>query len=124
MPHMSDMSRFPAMSGRGNVTTWLSQVDIGAAGAPTPAASSDPGFTWTRTGAGVYDVVFPQCTRGLAAPVIQKTAAATVFTAVLTARDMRAGTCTVRFNNAAGAATDPANGDVVGLIILGAGSTA
>lgn len=119
--HIADQHRTPAFGGRGNMTTLISVVDIGAAGAPTVNSNqSDPEIGWTRTGAGVYDVTFPPCPRGIFDPKIVRTAAPTVFTVHVTARNMPAGTATVRFNNAAGAATDPANGDIVGAVLHGA----
>lgn len=117
---LADQSYQPSQGGRGVPITWRSVVNVGAAGAPTPDSdASDPGFTWARTGAGVYNVTFPACPRGDIIPKIVRSAASTVFTAVVTALDVRAGTATIRFNNAAGAATDPANGDIIGCQLEG-----
>lgn len=113
--------RVPSFGGRGQMTDWLSVVDVGAVGAPTVnSAQSDAGFTWTRTGAGVYNITFPGCPRGIIDPKIIRSAAPTVFTCHVTARDMGAGTATIRYNNAAGAATDPASGDIIGCVLKGA----
>jgi hypothetical protein len=118
MPTIQDLHRTPAFGGRGNMTDWLSVVDVGAAGAATPDGSkSDPGFTWTNAGAGLFTVTFPPSARGVLVPLIVRSAAPTVFTAHVTALDITAGTATVRYNNAAGAATNPANGDIIGCII-------
>lgn len=115
MPNLADQSYYPASGGRGQPISWRSVVDVGGSGAPTiNSDASDPGFTWTRTGAGVYNITFPACPRGDIIPKIIKTAAPTVFTAHVTALSVTAGTATIRFNNAAGAATDPASGDIIG----------
>jgi hypothetical protein len=122
MPALNDQSRTRAMGGRGEPTLWMSIANIAGGGAPTvDSDQSDPGTTWARTGAGVYNVTFPPALRGKVHPEILKTAAPTVFTAHVTALSVTAGTATIRFNNAAGAATDPASGDIVGFTFTGAG---
>lgn len=121
MTALADQNSFPQKAGRGMMTDWLSIVNVGASGAPTPDTNkSDPGFTWARASAGVYNITFPPCPRGVIKPLIVKTATPTVFTAHVTAFSDTAGTATIRYNNAAGAATDPANGDIIGCVLKGA----
>jgi hypothetical protein len=119
---LADESRVPKWGGRGMMTDWLCRAAIGAAGVATvDSEHSDPKTTLARTGAGVYNATFPGAARGFVDPKIIRSAASTVFTAVVTALDIAAGTATIRFNNAAGAATDPANGDIVGYVVVGGG---
>ena len=97
-------------------------INIGATGAPTLATDADPGFTIARNSAGNYSLTFPPYPAGGGARLvatIQQSAAGTVVTAAPTALDMAAGTATLITRNAAGAATDPANGDKLNVEVRG-----
>lgn len=96
------------------LTKQWARVTIGGSGVATVAASSS-GFTCVRASAGVYTVGFRAGLDGLVPDVSIKSAAPTIFGWQWTAFDATAGTGTLRFNNAAGAATDPASGDVLGI---------
>lgn len=99
---------------------WLTlgffETSIGGTGAVgTTVTGSMEGVALTRTGAGTYTVVYPAALVGAIIPYVAKSAAPTVFEVSVTARSLTAGTATIVFANAAGTATDPASGDVVGL---------
>lgn len=119
---ISECDRRPAKGGRGEVTKWICHVDVGASGAPTvSAAKSDPDWTWTRASAGLYDITFPPGVRGHVKPLLLKSATPTVFFGVCLAQDVTAGTAQIRYCNIAGAATDPASGDIIGAELVAAG---
>jgi hypothetical protein len=88
------------------------RITIGAVGVVASTANL-PDIAIARTGAGTYSVVF-----AIPAPDWEfypgiKSAAGTIATAGLTAESPTLGTATLVTRNAAGAATDPANGDVI-----------
>lgn len=94
------------------------ELNIGAAGAPGSQIFGPPGVTFTRTGAGTYTLVYPAALGCAVIPYVAVSAAGTVIDGGLTAKSAPNGTATVVFRNAAGAATDPANGDIVGLLFF------
>lgn len=94
------------------------ELNIGATGAVGSQIFGPPGVTFTRTGAGTYTLVYPAALGLTLLPYVAVSAAGTVIDGGLTAKSSTAGTATIVFRNAAGAATDPANGDIVGLIFI------
>jgi len=94
------------------------ELNIGATGAVGSQIFGPPGVTFTRTGAGTYTLVFPAAPGVGLIPYVAISAAGTVIDGTITAKSSTAGTATVVFRNAAGAATDPASGDVVGLVMI------
>lgn len=113
------MDKKPAYNGRGMRVTACCHVNIGAVGAPTVDATKcdDPGMTISRVSAGLYNLVYPKSVDARI-DVELVSATPTVFGHVLTAKSATAGTAVLRINNAAGAATDPANGDAINLTYL------
>jgi hypothetical protein len=94
------------------------ELNIGATGAVGSQIFGPPGVTFTRTGAGTYTLVYPPALGLSLVPFVAVSAAGTVIDGTITAKNAPAGTATVVFRNAAGAATDPANGDIVGLLFF------
>jgi len=94
------------------------ELNIGATGAVGSQIFGPPGVTFTRTGTGTYTLVYPAA-RGVALiPYVAKSAVPTIFDIVVTAKSATAGTATIVTYNGSGAATDPANGDIIGLIFF------
>lgn len=94
---------------------------IGAAGAVDPTIAgyrASAGCTLTNTGAGTFTGVFPACPNVAPLPYVAVSAAGTVVDAVCTAYSATAGTIALTTKNAAGAATNPASGDIIGLILF------
>ena len=90
-------------------------VTYGASGAPTDAPDH-PSIGTTRNSAGNYALKFPPCADfDLDFCIISP--ALTVANVVMTALNPTAGTATIVVTNAAGAATDPANGDSIHLCL-------
>ena len=89
-------------------------VNIGATGAPTVAYKDAPCTSVTRTGTGAYTLTFPKGKYGIVA-VTLVSPAGTVRNAYLLTVGMSGatGVSTITTVNAAGAATDPASGDVM-----------
>lgn len=117
-----DLSAKPVFGTELNLTLITSSVAIGAAGAVDSTIAGyrvAPGVTLTRTGAGTYSVVYPACPNAVLLAFIELSAAGTVIDAGLTAKSQTAGTATLVTRNAAGAATDPASGDLIGFVIFG-----
>lgn len=93
------------------------RITIGAVGA-VASTSNLPDVTANRTGAGTYALVF-----AIPAPDWElgtgiKSAAGTIASAQFTAENATAGTATLVTRNAAGAATDPAVGDVLFIHVI------
>lgn len=113
-----DLATKPSVSTELNHIVTTASVAIGAAGAVDSTITGfrvPAGITVANTGAGTFSVVYPICPNVTIKPCIELSAAATVVTAILTAKSPTAGTATLRTNNAAGAATNPASGDLIGL---------
>lgn len=87
-------------------------LPIGATGAPGTIEGT-PGFTFTRTGAGTYTGTFPKAVSIYFAAPSVISAAGTVIDATFTALSAANGTFALTTRNAAGTATDPANGDIL-----------
>lgn len=122
MPNLRDTNVNPVRSTERELTQLTSSIAIGAAGAVDSTIAGyrvAPGVVVTNTGAGTFSVTFPACPNATIKPFVEVSAAATVITAILTAKNPGAGTATLRTNNAAGAATNPASGDLIGLVIFG-----
>jgi hypothetical protein len=94
------------------------ELNIGATGAVGSQVFGPPGVTFTRSSAGTYTLVYPAALGVALIPYIAVSAAGTVIDATVTAKSATAGTATIVTRNAAGAATDPANGDIVGLLFF------
>lgn len=94
------------------------EINIGATGAVGSQIFGPPGVTLTRNSAGNYSVVYPAALGVAIIPYVAKSAAPTVFEASVTAKSATAGTATIQFANAAGTATDPANGDIIGILFF------
>lgn len=105
------------------------RINIGGTGAVTSVVNM-PGIFAVRSSAGVYAITLCRDTTSAATAAATafgvpdwevyltlKSATPTVFTAQVTAEAATSGTMTIRTNNAAGAATDPASGDVIFLEI-------
>lgn len=107
-----------ALSGQDNLAIGALELNIGATGAVGSQIFGPPGVTFTRTGAGTYTLVYPASLGMALIPYVAVSAAGTVIDGTITAKSSTAGTATVVYRNAAGAATDPANGDVVGMLFF------
>lgn len=94
------------------------ELNIGATGAVGTQIFGPPGVTFTRTGAGTYTVVYPAALGIALIPYVAKSTAPTVFDASVTAKNGPAGTATVVFAAANGTATDPASGDIIGMLFF------
>lgn len=117
-----DLDGFPVLAAKQDVIILMAHIAIGASGAPT-VSNEDGTVTFTRTGAGTYTVVYPAFA-GAAFFFIQPRKTATILEVAATAIDTAAGTATVVTRDAAAAAADAANGDILQLIIIGKRSTA
>lgn len=110
-------------------TIMTASVAIGAAGAvdATITGSRVPAnLVVANTGAGTFSVAYPACPNCTIVPAIELSAAGTVQQAFLTAKAPTSGTATLTTRNAAGAATNPASGDLISIVIhfLPVGQTA
>lgn len=118
---LREISATPVFGNHNNLTISANLCGIGAAGAVDATNALHDlrsGVTVTLSGTGVYNIVYPACVKVRIVPFIQKSAAATITEAICTAVSATAGTATLRFSKA-GTATAPANGDVIGFVILG-----
>jgi hypothetical protein len=106
-----EQNPYPAQAGNPDVVIASAMLNIGAAGAVS-SVSGAPGVAAANAGAGLFSVTYPPSV-DVYIQVTVKSAAATVITGMVTARVPGSGTATVRTNNAAGAATNPASGDEV-----------
>ncbi len=113
-----DLMPCNALAVQDNLRIAVLELNIGATGAVGTQIFGPPGVTYTRSSAGVYTIVYPAALGMALIPYIAKSAAPTVFDAMITAKNQTAGTATVTYTNAAGAATDPANGDIIGMIFF------
>lgn len=105
------------------------RINIGGSGAVTSVANM-PGIFAVRASAGVYNITLcknvASATTAAATAIgvndweirpTLKSVTPTVFSVQVTAEAPKSGTMTIRTNNAAGAATDPASGDAIFLEI-------
>jgi hypothetical protein len=97
-------------------------ITIKAAGAVDTAGTgyrSPAGVTVANTGTGTFSVVFPACSSMVMIPFVAKSATPTIFDVIPTAINPTAGTASLQTCNAAGSATNPASGDVIGILFVG-----
>jgi hypothetical protein len=91
------------------------KIPIGGTGA-VGTLVKDSEIDVVRDSAGQYTLTYPKGQDCV--PVIATvSAAATIITCAPTAMDATAGTLTVVCRNAAGAATDPASGDILRIVL-------
>lgn len=107
-----------ALAVQDNLRIAALEINIGATGAVGSQIFGPPGVTLTRTGTGTYTLVYPAALGVALIPYIAKSAAPTVFDVSVTAKSATAGTATIVTANVAGTATDPANGDILGLLFF------
>ena len=112
-----DFDNVNLLTGNKNWIFGMVSLPIGATGAPGTTTGL-PGFTFTRSTNGTYTVVCPSGVDAVIFPFVRLSAALTVIDCVVTAQSATAGTFTVKSLNAAGAATDPASGDILGFFIM------
>jgi hypothetical protein len=114
---VGDYGRYPASTGKQSTVRRKARVDIGASGAATVNANSDPGFTCVKNTTGVYDVTFPKCPAAGNPTIrayVQLSAASTVSQANFIAVDFQAGTGQFKSAlNTAGTGVEPASGDII-----------
>ncbi len=116
---MGDLLSNALLAVQDNLRLSVTEINIGATGAVGTQVFGPPGVTFTRTGTGTYTVVYPAALGMSIIPFVAKSAAPTVFDCSVTAKSATAGTATIVFAAANGTATDPANGDIIGLILIG-----
>lgn len=122
MSNLGDSYTSPVRSQDRDVILSSASVAIGAVGAATVTGS--PGINVVRTGAGTYDLSYKASPAGRFFVFIAQSA--TVFSVKGTAfvpTDDTAGATFVTAN-AAGAATDPADGDILHILHVGLPSVA
>jgi hypothetical protein len=115
-----DMNVNPVRSTEREVIAITSSVAIGAAGAVDSTIAGyrvAPGVTVANTGTGTFSLAYPVCPNATIKVFVEMSAAATVTEAILTAKSPTAGTATIRTSKA-GTATNPASGDLIGVVIL------
>lgn len=115
-----DLSVNPARSVQRELTESISSIAIGAAGAVDSTIAGyrvSPEVVVANTGAGTFSITYAPCPNCTIHPFIELSPASTVVDAVLTAKSPTAGTATLAVKNAAGANTNPASGDLIGLTI-------
>jgi hypothetical protein len=112
-----DLDNCNLLTANKNSSLNFSKVAIGGTGA-VGAITGCPGFSYTRTGTGAYTMVFPACVDALILPSFISAAGPTIFDITVTAMSATAGTATFQTRNAAGAATDPASGDILGFVVF------
>lgn len=121
MPAIRDANVNPVRSTERELTMLTSSVAIGAAGAVDSTIAGyrvAPGVTVANTGTGTFSVAYPAAPNATICAFIELSAAATVTEAILTAKAPSSGTATLRTSKA-GTATNPASGDLIGLVIFG-----
>ena len=110
----ADIADYPFKAARREGSFISMLVPIGATGAVGTLDVDDPGMSISRASQGVYNVVFPTCPAGRIHVSIVKSAARTIISAFgASTPSFTAGTWQFHCVDAAGAATDPANGDIL-----------
>lgn len=115
-----DLNVNPMRSPQRELTVSISSVAIGAAGAVDSTIAGyrvSPEVVMANTGAGTFSLTYAPCVGCTIQPFVELSAASTVVDAVLTAKSPTAGTATIAVKNAAGANTNPASGDLIGIRI-------
>jgi len=113
-----DIPDYEALSAKRDRVMLSATQAIGAAGAVGALTSDDPGITIAKNaGAGTYDITFP---KAVAAKIYSQllSAAGTVKITSLAALNAAAGTAQLVTSAPGGAATNPANGDELHLLLL------
>jgi len=113
-----DIPDYPALSAKRDRIMLCGEQPIGAAGAVGTLVAYDPGLTITKNaGAGTYDIVFP---KAIAAKLLCQlvSPAGTVKIVNTVSISASAGTAQIVTSAPGGAATNPANGDVIHLLLL------
>jgi hypothetical protein len=113
---LGDLSASPVAAATQWVVIAQADIPIGAAGA-VGTIDGDTGITCVNSGTGTFNLTYPPCMKAKFQLCLQS-AAATVTEAILTAKSATAGTAALRTSKA-GTATNPANGDVITVLILG-----
>lgn len=116
-----DYDAFPASARKPDFRIFTAKVAIGATGAPT--LTGDEGITISRSGTGTYALVYPAFPDD-ANVLVTPRQSATIANAAASAISPTAGTATIVTRDFAGAAADPANGDVLQIEISGKVTTA
>ena len=111
-----DIPDYPALSAKRDRVDLCAEQTIGAAGAVGALVADDPGFTCAKNaGAGTYDLTFP---KAIAAKLFcQVVSAGTVKIVNTVAINAAAGTAQIVTSAPGGAATNPANGDVLHIML-------
>lgn len=112
--HCSEIGLSPCRSADGETSFHRAAWAVGATGAVTANSKNTRGFTLTRSSAGIYTVVLPVSFVGLPPIVIPVTD--TAVSNKVTAFDATAGTATIEFMDAAGAAVELTSGDAIHLL--------
>lgn len=105
----------PLRSADGDGAFHRAAWDIGASGAPTAQSGNTPGFTLTRTGAGIYTLAYPKAYYGCPPIILPKTD--TAVASKTTAFAPQSGTATIEFMDEAGAAVELTSGDDIYILI-------
>lgn len=122
--NLGNIAAFPAKATCIDTVISRASIVVGAAGA-VAVVVGDMGISAVNAGAGTFTVTFPSMPGTRQSILLQlQSAALTVVDAVITALDTGAGTATVKTLNAAGAATNPASGDIVVIVFIASSSGA
>lgn len=130
---LGDTQRAVVRCATPNSNSWRCHVAIGASGAATVSTTTDAAggvVTCVKNATGIYDITFPVLAAvGTSVPTIRAwvmtSAAATVAGTYVKAFAPTSGTAQiVTYLNTAGTPVEPANGDVLGLEIVAASTSA
>jgi hypothetical protein len=113
---ITNYGRFPVKGAGGPLVNGFATITLGSAA--ISSQETDCGVVFTRTGTGIYTVVFPPC-QEIHFDFHVVSAALTVTGVVLTALSATAGTATVKAVGGAGVATEPATGNVIHVAVTG-----
>jgi hypothetical protein len=115
MANSSEVGLYPIRAAEGDASFHRAAWTVtNSSGAISAASDNTPGFTLTRASAGVYTAVVPKAYAGFP-PIIQPVTD-TACSWKVTAYDAQAGTATIEFMDAAGAAGELASGDSIHLL--------
>lgn len=93
--------------------TWARDVVTFGSTAIASQDADHPDIAFTRSDVGTFTVTYPYCYEADIYVSNLKSAAITVLGAAITAQSATAGTATIKTFDAAGAAADPATGDII-----------
>ena len=111
-------NQYKLLTGKNERLEYFITVPIGAAGAVGAVVADDAQTTATLNGTGDYTVTFPTAPSGAIGNCEVLSPAGTIKSRSHVAFDPTAGTWRFNTNNAAGAATQPASGDVIYLSLV------